>query len=126
MVKLNTDPKVFALCEFAQTETAKMRRNRENISHGERAFLFAAIYRAFGNEFLLASQRNEPGDVLFRRIVSCQRYFHDQGAAERAKSDVYLSGLSHCSDKCVRAKVLDRNWAKAGNSFAFRNCFLIG
>ena len=81
MVKLNTDLKVFALCEFAQTETARMRRNRENISHGERAFLFVWIYLAFGNDFLLTSQRNEPGDVLFRRIVSCQRYFHDQCAA---------------------------------------------
>jgi len=31
MVKLNTDLKLFALFEFAQTETAKMSPNRKNI-----------------------------------------------------------------------------------------------
>ena len=81
MVKLNTDLKVFALCEFAQTETARMKRNRENISNPDGDFLFVPIYLAFGNAFLLARQRDEPGDVLLRGIVSCQRYSHDERAA---------------------------------------------
>jgi uncharacterized membrane protein YcfT len=38
MVKLNTGLKVFSLFEFAQTETARIRTNRKNISNDSNYF----------------------------------------------------------------------------------------
>ena len=79
MVKLNTGLKVFALFEFAQTETARMRTNRKNISN-DSDYLFVSIHSGFGNAFFLASQGDELGDVLGRGIVPCQGCSHDQDA----------------------------------------------
>ena len=86
---------------------------------------FRSIAR-FGNAFFLVSQRDKLGRVLWREIVPCQGYAHDQRVVQRAKADVRFSSLGHGSDKRILAEILRGNWLEARNSLALLHGFLIG